>query len=64
MDPSMLRGDDPEDRNPFHGELPPAQGQLLSSVQRFYGGGNAWIRLGIVIGLLFGIAFLVRYAIS
>ena len=62
MDPSTLRGDDPEDRNPFHGEVPTAQGPpMFGAVQRFFTGGNALVRIGIVI-LFFGIAFLVRYA--
>jgi uncharacterized membrane protein len=64
MDPSTLRGDDPEDRNPFHGELPTAQGPLFGAVQRFFTGGNAWVRMGTVLGLLLGIALLVRYAMG
>lgn len=61
MDSSTLRGDDPEDRSPFHGEQPTLQGPLFGSVQTFFTGGNALVRVGIII-LFFGVAFLVRYA--
>jgi len=61
MDPSTLRGDDPEDRSPFHGEQPAPQGPLFGVLQRFFTGGNALVRMGIVI-VFFGVAFLLRYA--
>ena len=61
MDPSTLRGDDPEDRSPFHGEQPAPHGTLSGLLHGFFTGGNALVRMGIII-LFFGVAFLVRYA--
>ena len=49
MDPSTLRGDDPEDRSPFHGEQPAPHGPLFALLRRFFTGGNALVRTGIVI---------------